>query len=143
MPPLAIRALIGSPLDGSTSDAIAAAPNAIEPSRLSATIRHDSERRFRHTQRWQTSAYASSLETRKQIDPTASGAHTRRLLSLVLRPCFIPVNVVTLKNTVPTSCTAAASQSIRAGSQDAGFHRRRPPWCPRSRSTLTVSEYCR
>ncbi len=51
VPPLATRALIGSPLDGSISDAIAAAPNATEPSRLSETIRHDSERSFRHTQR--------------------------------------------------------------------------------------------
>src|SRR5271169_2470073 len=44
VPPLASRALIGSPLEGSISEAIAAAPNAIEPSRLSATIHHDSER---------------------------------------------------------------------------------------------------
>jgi len=54
--------------------------------------------------------------------------------------CFIAANVLMLKKTVPTSCTVAASQSIRRGSQDTGRQWRR--FRPRRLcSTLTVSVY--
>ena len=42
MPAFAIRALTGIPDDGCSNDAIAEAPNAIEPTRFSATILHGS-----------------------------------------------------------------------------------------------------
>ena len=51
-----ILALIGSPVAGSMSDATAAMPKAIEPSRFNATIHHDRVRSRKHTQRWHTSA---------------------------------------------------------------------------------------
>ena len=56
VPALAIAALTGSEVDGSMSDVTADTPKAIEPTMLSATIHHDSDRRFTQIQRWQTSA---------------------------------------------------------------------------------------
>ena len=51
VPPVAIRVLTGSPVDGSTSDATAEAANAIEPRRFRATIHQDSDRRCMQSQR--------------------------------------------------------------------------------------------
>jgi hypothetical protein len=56
VPALAIAALTGSAVEGSISDVTAETPNATDPARLSATIRQDSERARRQTQRWHTSA---------------------------------------------------------------------------------------
>src|SRR4051812_8385093 len=70
VPALAIRALTGSPLAGSTSEATAAMPNATEPSRFTAAIRHPGDR-------YPTATHATIDATRKQIDPAASGAQTR------------------------------------------------------------------
>jgi hypothetical protein len=51
----------------------------------------------------------------------------------------MPANVLMLKNSVPASWMADASQSIRRGSHDAGLHRARAPRTG-PRSTLTASE---
>ena len=56
VPALAIAALTGSWVEGSISDVTAETPKAIEPTRFRVTIRHDSDRARRQTQRWQTSA---------------------------------------------------------------------------------------
>src|SRR3954471_21076611 len=78
VPAFSTAALTGSALDGSTSDATAATAKATESAMLTATVRQDRDRPRRQIHRPQTSANASSLATRKQIDPKASGAQTRR-----------------------------------------------------------------
>ena len=90
VPAFAIAALTGSEVDGSTSDVTAATPNAIEPSMLSAAICHSRERARQQTHRWQTAASASSLATRKQTEPNASGLHTRRSVSSRVEPVLHP-----------------------------------------------------
>src|SRR5436190_22991428 len=83
---------------------------------FSAAIHHERLRGSHERILWPASAYASQLATRKQIDPSASGVHTIRRCCCAVRFCRKAANVVTLKNTVPTSCTAAAHQSTRPGS---------------------------
>jgi hypothetical protein len=129
---LAIAALTGSFVEGSTSAATAETPKATDPRRFSAAIRHPREGRRRRT-----SANAIALATRKQIEPKAFGVHTRRSVCRVSSPRFIASNVLTLNSSVPTSWTAAASQSGRAGAHDAGRHP-----AP-ARSAFTASAYCR
>jgi hypothetical protein len=46
-----------------------------------------------------------------------SGTHTSRWAWVAFRLASIAASVVTLKNTVPTSCTPLAVQSMRPGSQ--------------------------
>src|SRR3954452_3102017 len=70
--------LRGSPVVVTIFDATADTPNAIEPARLSAAMRHEMLRTRHDHQPWLTSNQASPLATRKQIDPTMSGTHTRR-----------------------------------------------------------------
>ena len=77
------------------------------------------------------------------MDPRTSGAQTRALVWWVLNPWRMAVKVLTLKKTVPISCTSAASQSIRRGSQEAGRRRRRGKSGANPCSTLTASKYCR
>ena len=102
-------------MDGTTSDVTAATPNAIDPTMLSAAIRQTFEPRRQHTHRPQTPMSASSLATRKQTEPNASGAQTRRFVSCASNPRCIPMNVLTLKNSVPANWTSAASRSPRHG----------------------------
>ncbi len=105
--------LRGSPVVVTIFDATADTPNAIEPARLSAAMRHEMLRSRHDHQPWLTSNQASPLATRKQIDPTMSGTHTRRCACVASRLASSAASVVTLKNTVPTSCTALADQSMR------------------------------
>jgi hypothetical protein len=56
VPALAISAFTRAWVDGSTSDAIAATPNAIDPASFRATIHHESDRLRTQHQRWHTSA---------------------------------------------------------------------------------------
>ena len=70
--------LRGSPVVETIFDATADTPNAIEPTRFSAAMRHEMLRSRHDHQPWLTSNQARPLATRKQIDPTMSGTHTRR-----------------------------------------------------------------
>ena len=63
---------------GTTCDATAEAPNAIDPTRFSAVIRQDRLRGRQDHRDRPTSNQASQLLTRKQIDPKASGDQTSR-----------------------------------------------------------------
>ena len=67
------------PVDGTTCAATAEMPNATQPARFT---RSDPPVRVRRPPR--TSRYARQPETRKQIEPSASGVQTRRLYSVRL-----------------------------------------------------------
>src|SRR6478609_3316227 len=116
VPRLTSMMLRGSPVVVTIFDATADTPNAIEPARLSAAMRHEMLRMRHDHQPWLTSNHASPLATRKQIDPAMSGTHTRRWACVASRLASSAASVVTLKNTVPTNCTVLADQSMRAGS---------------------------
>ena len=72
--------LRGSPLPETTLAANAETPNATEPKMFSIAIQPESVNTGRNSRPWLTSAQASALATRKQIEPTASGRHTARLI---------------------------------------------------------------
>src|SRR5690349_20004286 len=108
--------LRGSPVVVTIFDATADTPNATDPARFSAAMRHEMLRVRHDHHPWLTSNQARPLATRKQMDPTMSGTHTRRWACVAIRLVSIAASVVTLKNTVPTSCTALADQSMRPGS---------------------------
>lgn len=57
---------------------------------------------------------ASTLAIRKQAEPTASGRHACRRVCSSPRWDQTAIAVLTLKQSVPTNCTAAAHQSARA-----------------------------
>jgi hypothetical protein len=139
--------LRGSPVVGTIFDATADTPNATEPARFSAAMRHEMLRTRHDHQPWLTSNQARPLATRKQIEPTMSGTHTRRCACVAFRLVSMAAAVVTLKNTVPTSWTALADQSMRAGSQVQKRRRRSPGVASvpgRSAcGALRVCRYCR
>ena len=138
--------LRGSPVVETIFDATADTPNAIDPARLSAAMRHEMLRTRHDHQPWLTSNHASPLATRKQIEPTMSGTHTRRCAWVAFRLASSAASVVTLKNTVPTSCTALADQSIRDGShvqKRSRHHRDRRPSRAQRVGALRVCTYCR
>ncbi len=139
--------LRGSPVVDTTFDATADTPNAIEPARLSAAMRHEMLPTRHDHQPWLTSNQARPLATRKQIEPTMSGTHTRRCACVASRLASSAASVVTLKNTVPTSCTALADQSMRAGSHVQKRRRRSPGLASvpgrRAWGALSVWRYCR
>src|SRR5580765_148410 len=85
-------------------------PNATQPARLTAAINHVRVRRLPRT-----SKYARQPETRKQIEPRASGVQTSRLYSVASRPAWSAWNVLMLKKNVPMSCTALLHQSSDRG----------------------------
>ncbi len=95
-------------MSGTTHDATAAIPKKTDPSMFRPAICNWVPRRPH------TAASASPLARRKQMEPRASGAHTRTSSWAVESASFMAVKVVTLKNTVPTSCTLAAHQSRRS-----------------------------
>ena len=84
---------------------------------LSAAMRHPIERSERGRTPRLTSAYANQLATRKQIDPSTSGAQIRCRSCASVRSAWVAENVLMLKNTVPTSWTSTAQKSIRRGFQ--------------------------
>ena len=117
VPRLTSMMLRGSPVVGTIFDATADTPNAIDPAGSarrcatrccggSTTTSRGSPRTTRA--RWRR----GSRSTRRM-----SGTHTRRWAWVAFRLASMAANVVTLKNTVPTSCTALADQSMRPGSQ--------------------------
>ena len=59
-----------------------------------------------------TASSASTLETRKQIDPKTSGDQTSRFEVWVEKWWYIPKKVVTLKKSVPANWTPAAHTSL-------------------------------
>ncbi len=134
--------LRGSPVVGTIFDATADTPNATDPARFSAAMRHDTLRAFQDHQPWLTSNQASPLATRKHTEPAASGTYTRRCACVALRVVSMAARVVTLKKTVPTSCTRLALQSIRPGSH-VQKRNRSPAPAARAWGALTVCRYCR
>src|SRR3954464_2518725 len=106
VPAFAIAALTGSDVEGSTSAATAEMPKKTEPSRFRAAIRHAADGP-------RSAPQARQLETRKQIEPKTSGVHTRRSAWRASNPRFMPSNVLTLKNRVPTNWISEASLSAR------------------------------
>ena len=116
MPRLVRASLRRSPF-GSTFEATAEMPKATDPTRLRALIHHPMRRGRKAHGPWHTSAHASQLATRKQIEPRASGRHTAWSTAVgPASPTERAWPVLTLKYTVPTSCTAVAHQSMRSGS---------------------------
>jgi hypothetical protein len=127
-------------VDGCTHPAIAEMPKNTDP--ISAPILHPGSDVRHENQAWPASANASSLATRKQIEPSASGVHTTRSAPLGERLASRAVKVVTLKKSVPASCTVVAHQSIRCGARP---NTRRCGVASRSRigAALMHSTYCR
>ena len=62
---------------------------------------------------WHSSAQASQLETRKQMEPSASGRQTGWWLGDAPSPTSSALSVVRLNHTVPISWMPAAHQSMR------------------------------
>jgi hypothetical protein len=112
---LARAALCTCPVSGLTWAATADTPKATDPARLASVIHHDHSFVRQAAQPWQTSYQARKLETRKQTEPTAWGRYTCWWVAWADRLAAVAVPVLTLKNTVPTSCTPVAHQSIRPG----------------------------
>ena len=82
-------------------------PNAIEPVRFRVAERRAG------TSGPHTAISASTLETRKQAEPIASGDQTSKSACSPLESrSDIPVKVVTLKNSVPANWTRAAATSL-------------------------------
>ena len=113
VPRLIENRLAGSPVVGTMFDATADTPNAIEPTRLSAAMRHEmlcgihdtSRGPPRRTRaRWQRGSRST-----RSCRASRRGVRLRRVQGRVR----CATSVVTLKNTVPTSCTALAHQSMR------------------------------
>ena len=73
---LALPTLCTWPVTGLMYPAIADTPKAIDPARLASVIHHDHYLGRQAAQPWQASYQASTLDTRKQTEPTASGRHT-------------------------------------------------------------------
>src|SRR5262245_59569642 len=96
---------------GTTKDATAETPNAIDPAMLSAAITHGRScgRQDHHV--WVTANNAIALATRKQIDPKASGDHTSLFSWVAERWRAMASKVEMLKNSVPASWIAPADQS--------------------------------
>ena len=115
-----------SPVAGRMNAAIAETWKAIEPKRLSATMRHDVSRGSQCHQPWHTSSHASVLAIMKAIEPNMSGAHTRRSCWEVDSAASIALNVVRLNSSVPIDCTEADHQSMRCGCQANSRVRWRP-----------------
>jgi hypothetical protein len=113
-----------------------------DPIRFSAATRQPVSAGRHETQAWPASANASSLAIRKQIEPSASGVHTTKSAAFGERLASRAVKVVTLKSSVPASCTEVAHQSIRRGSSPS---RRRCGVASGSRlgAALMHSTYCR
>ena len=105
-------------------------------------MRHEMLRRSHDHTPWLTSNHARPLATRKQTDPTMSGTHTRRWAWVASRLASMAARVVTLKKTVPTSCTPLAVQSMRPGSQ---VQKRNRSWGPEVSAcgAFTVCTNCR
>ena len=78
---------------------------------------------------------------RKQIDPSASGRHTRCRAASGDSDVAIAWAVLRLKNNVPTSCTAQAHQSMRRGPGVARRRQARRRVAGAGPSKRTVSQY--
>ncbi len=62
---------------------------------------------------WHSSTQASQLETRKQMEPSASGRHTGWWRDDAPSPTRRALSVVRLNHSVPSNWMLAAHQSIR------------------------------
>jgi len=114
---------------------------AMHPTRLSPAAHQATSRRSTRHQPWHTSNQARRLETRKNTEPTMSGAHTSRYCCWVVRSEASAANVVTLNASVPTSCTAVAHQSMRWGCH--ANQRRRPGSVEAASDSEMACTYCR
>jgi hypothetical protein len=82
---------------------------------LASVIHQTSTRGRQASQPWHVSYQASTLETRKQTEPMASGRQMCWCAVAADRLAAMATPVLTLKYTVPASCTAVDHQSIRPG----------------------------
>src|SRR4051794_23913689 len=104
------------PVAGTTYDATAAIPNAMEPAKFRAAIHQLESRRRQKTHRSPTANHASALAIKKQIDPNASGTHTCLSISAVVVSARLSaMSVVRLKKSVPTNWTLTAPLSTVVG----------------------------
>ena len=91
------------PLAGTTKPATAEMPKKTQPSRFTAGC-----------QLWRgIPQYAIAPETRKQIDPNASGRHTSRSYDAFVSAVSIARKVEKLKNRVPANWISADHHAAR------------------------------
>src|ERR1700684_2385110 len=88
-------------------------PKATEPSRLSMVIHHEMAAGRHAKGPWHSSTHASQLETRKQMEPSASGRQIGWWAGDAPSPTRSALKVVRLNHTVPISWMPAAHQSMR------------------------------
>src|SRR5436190_6632522 len=84
-------------------------PKATQPARFTVAVHHVSPRRRRRT-----AAYATTPETRKQIEPSTSGDQTSRSYAVASRPACSARNVLTLKKIVPANWIRELQRSSRS-----------------------------
>ena len=106
--------LSSSPAAGTTKAPTAEMAKAMESSMLITAMRDSRERKSMPRRRSSVLAMTSPLATRKQMQPTTSGAHTSSSSSFAFSTCMV-AKVLTLKASASTSCTAAAHQPSELG----------------------------